>query len=283
MSFSWNCFQCQSPNFMSAKHCSVCGAQRPPVAEALETMEAGPAVENLVNAVTDDTQPQSDMLAGLAALVKSAADGDIKVGIFIQQLRSIRKNLDKAFGDIYRSLDQVSEAEDTEYVQAVQAGLQDSAALFRLALTYLERFGERQDLAKLRVGMMVAEKAEECYNAVMGGLQEDAAGGNLAGHQDIIRSLANQVVSGALSLEDYVSRLEEVDTAVHIWLKSGTERLEAGLAAAKLFDGKKVGNLGKAGELLDLASQDLGHVILAIHNSQAVEAAVDKLRHSEDQ
>lgn len=267
MNPGWSCFQCEAPNPLTARHCSSCGAQRPPMPLADdEVPETPPRPET----------PPSDMLIGLMRLVRQAATGEMAPADFAARMQAAGAGLDEVFAGMAAELYEIPQG-DEGYVDGLEAALHDVGSLFRLALAELAAFGPAGDPGRLRVGMWVAEKAEEQYQALLASVQADAAGHALGGHRDEVRRLAAAVAEGALSLEDYRARLAETGEAVAGWLQSGGEAARAGLAAALEFDGLRAEPLERSAALLEQASRDLGRVILAFHAPEATREAARKI------
>lgn len=269
----WTCFQCEAPNPATARHCSACGAQRPPVMQPLAEADEAPTP------VTSTTEPgvgRTDMLSGLSRLVARAASGELSPEAFAERMRSAASGLDQVFHGLAAELYELPGTEE-EYARAIETGLEDASALFRMALAELEEFGHGADPARLRVGMLVAEKAEEHYQGLLAGVRADATGQPFSGESDRVRRLAGAVLEGALSLEDYRVRLGEVEHAIRGWLHHGSERLEAGLAIAREFDGLRTEPLNQAAEHLEQAAQDLGKVILAIYDPEVTREAARQI------
>lgn len=253
---------------MAARHCSTCGALRPPVAQSLEDAEEPTAPE----APTES----SDMLTGLARLVRHAAAGELSPADFAERMRGAAARLDEVFGGMAEELFALPDA-DEGYLQALETGLEDAAALFRIALAELEAFGEAADPARLRLGMRIAEKAEEGYQAMLAGVQADAAGHGFRGEPDQFRRMAGAVLDGELPLEGYRTRLQEMEELVGRAVQAAGERLKAGFAAAREFDGRRTEPVSRAAEHLEAAAQDLSHVILALHDPEATRQAARRI------
>lgn len=278
MATDWTCFTCHSPNDLTSKYCSVCGAQRPPVADSLETIEARDSLTESVPAPPEKVEAETDMLAGLASLIRAAANGKITPADFARRMSTASGNIDKAYAELTEQINQLDTSGDNEeYAQSITTALDDSHYLFSLAFRELEGFGRRKDMTRLRIGMLLAEKAEDCFQAVLRGIQHDAEGHNLQGHTDVIRTLAFQVLEGSITLEQYREAIGVVDEGVHTWLRSGTEKIEAGLATAKLFDGSQFSAIDKVGQMMEEATDDLANVILAVHTPEAINEAVENI------
>lgn len=256
---------------MAARHCSTCGALRPPVAQSLEEPE-----ETEVPTARQDPPASSDMLTGLARLVRHASAGELSPADFAERMRVAAARLDEVFGGMAAELFALPDA-DEGYLQALETGLEDAAALFRIALAELEGFGEEADPARLRLGMRIAEKAEEGYQAMLAGVQADAAGHTLRGEPDQFRRMAGEVLEGALSLEGYRLRLQEMQELVDRAVGSATERLKEGFAAAREFDGLRTEPVERAAGRMESAVQDLSHVILALHDPEAIREAAQRI------
>lgn len=253
---------------MAARHCSTCGALRPPVAQSLEDAEeptAPPAAPE-----------SSDMLTGLARLVRHAAAGELTPAEFADRMRVAASRLDEVFGGMAEELFALPDA-DEAYLQALETGLEDAASLFRIALAELEAFGEAADPARLRLGMRIAEKAEEGYQGMLAGVQADAAGHALRGEPDQFRRMAGEVLEGALPLEGYRLRVQEMQELVERAVGSATERLKEGFAAAREFDGVRTDPVERAAARMESAVQDLSHVILALHDPEAIRQAARRI------
>lgn len=271
MNPAWTCFQCEAPNPMAARHCSACGARRPPVVQPLAEADEAPAE------VVPPAEPAaSDMLSGLARLVAQAGSGQMAPAAFAERMRVAAGGLDEVFGGMAAELFALPEA-DEGYLTALESGLEDAASLFRIALAELEGFGESADPARLRIGMLVAEKAEEHYQGLVAGVRADAAGHGLRGQADRVRRLAAEVLDGTLTVEGYRVCLADLEEAIRGWLRDGAARAEAGLAAAREFDGTRVEPLNRAAAELEEATQALGQVILALHDPEATRQAARRI------
>jgi len=230
---SWNCFQCQAANAAVSRHCSSCGAVRPPVAQAppgLDDTFAEALASTLAS--TSSGTPRSDMLAGLEALVRQVDSGALSPEAFGQKMHQASVGLDEVFASMEAELLEVPEA-DPEYTQAVETGLEVSRGLFRLALAELESFATHSDPNHLRVGLLVAEKAEEHYQGLLDTVREDAVGHRFGGEADLVRRLAGAVLEGVLPVHDYQERLGQLQGAVEGWLAEATRLLETGFRKAR--------------------------------------------------
>ncbi len=281
MNSTWVCFQCQAVNPLSSRQCSSCGAASPPVVPAPSTLDDSFA-ESLAStlASTSPSPPRSDMLAGLERLVGEVDSGGIPPEEFGEKMRTAAHALDEVFAAMAAEIFEVPEA-DEAYVQAVETGLETSRDLFKLALAELETYAGHPDPSHLRVGMLVAEKAEEHYQSLLESVQREAVGHGFSGSPDLVRRLAGAVLEGVLPLEEYQERLGQLQQALEFWLAEGTRRLRAGLAAAAAFDGRTEEQVARAGQELEAASRELGRVILALHDPESTREAARHILHEE--
>lgn len=281
MSPTWNCFRCQTANASASRHCSSCGAVRPPVAQAPPGLDEAFA-EALAStlASTSSGTPRSDMLAGLEALVQQVDSGAMSPEAFGQKMHQASVGLDEVFTSMEAELLEVPEA-DLEYTQAVETGLEVSRGLFRLALAELESFSRDCDHGHLRVGLLVAEKAEEHYQGLLDTVREDAVGHRFGGEADLVRRLAGAVLEGVLPVHDYQERLGQLQGAVEGWLAEATRLLETGFRKAREFDGVNPEVAALAGQDLESACRELGRVILALHDPESTREAARQVLHDE--
>lgn len=281
MSSIWTCFQCQAANAMASRHCSSCGATRPPVIQPPAGLD-GSYAEALVSTLASSSSgpPRSDMLAGLERLVQQADSGVLTPEGFGEKMRTASHALDEVFASMEAELFEVPEA-DEDYTRAVETGLETSKALFKLALAELEAFAARPDSGRLRVGMLVAEKAEEHYQGLLDSVRVDAVGHRFTGEPDLVRRLAGAVMEGVLPVEEYRERMARLQEAVEGWLAEGARLLQAGFAAAREYDGVRQEGVAQAGQDLESASRELGRVILAIHDPESTREAARHILHGE--
>ncbi len=281
MSSTWNCFQCQAANAASSRHCSSCGAARPPVIQASAGLDEAFA-EALAStlASTSSGTPRSDMLAGLERLVQQVDCGELAPEAFSQKMHEVSNRLDEVFASMEAELLEVPEA-DPEYTHAIETGLEASRGLFKLALAELEAFAAHSDDSHLRVGMLVAEKAEEHYQGLLDRVREDAVGHRFGGEADLARRLAGAVLEGVLPVQDYRDQMARLQAAVEAWLAEGTRLMQAGFTLALEFDGVNQETAARAGQALESASRELGRVILAIHDPESTREAARHLLHGE--
>jgi len=281
VSSTWICFQCQAVNPLATRQCSSCGAAAPPVVPASSGLDDSFA-EALAStlASTASTSPRSDMLAGLESLVGQVDSGEIAPGAFAEKMHTASQALDEVFAAMAAEIFEVPEA-DEAYVQAVETGLETSRALFKLALVELESYAAHPDPGHLRVGMLVAEKAEEHYQGLLQSVQREAVGHRFSGSPDLVRRLAGAVLEGVLPLEDYRDRLGQLQEALEVWLAEGTRLLRSGLAAAREFDGLAEDGVAGAGQDLEAASRELGRFILAIHDPESTRESARHILHEE--
>ena len=274
MGQGWTCFVCGRVNEVTERYCR-CGAARPRMANDFAAWTGDNNQESAVVSSAQESQEmvvQTSMLTGLADLVRQAASGSLSPSAFAEKMRTAAKQLDSVFLSIARDLDNTpSDEDDQEYVEAVKTALKDAAALFQIALAQLQRFGSSQNVRDLRVGMMIAERAEEAYQATEEELNRDARGYNLSGATDIVRRLAGEVVVGNLTLDEYRQTLDQVEKASGLWLQRGEAKLKSAFAAARAFSGRGVGLSQEAGTLLEEAAQALANVILAVHTQEEAE------------
>lgn len=272
----WVCFKCHAPNEMSSRYCQVCNAVRPPGAEALNDEGEDLPMDGL-GLGPEYLQTQSSMLAGLAASIRDVASGRISAREFRGRMSAAGEGVDEIFGAIGYELSN-GEGGNSDYSLVVQNALEDARLLFRLALSQLEAYRGRRDNATLRMGMILAEKAEECYQSVRRGVDADASGHNLRGRADVVRRLAARLMEGSMSREEYREEIEAVEKAVQSWLDDGMEQLNAGLAAAKVFDGSQYSAIQKVGEMLEDATDSFAQVILAIHTADSVLSVANEIK-----
>ncbi|MGI5844096.1 MAG: zinc finger Ran-binding domain-containing protein [Candidatus Xenobium sp.] len=284
MNSTWICSQCQTANPLADHRCSSCGAEAPPAVPTpggLDDSFAEVLASTLAS--TASSPPRSDMLAGLESLVGQVDSGDMSPEAFAEKMRTASQALDEVFAAMAAEIFEVAEADEADeaYVQAIETGMETSRALFKMALAELESYAEHPDPGHLRVGMLVAEKAEEHYQGLLESVQMEAVGHRFSGSPDLVRRLAGAVLEGVLSLEDYQEQLGQLQEALEAWLAEGTRLLRSGLAKARDFDGRADEGVARAGQELESASRELGRVILAIHDPESTREAARQILHEE--
>ncbi|NMA27684.1 MAG: hypothetical protein GX934_07975 [Burkholderiales bacterium] len=273
---TWICFQCSTANPVSARQCLACGAQRPSVLDPAAVLDESFA-EGLVGVLgASESRPHSETLAGLERLVEQALAGTLPAKEFARRMRQASRGLEQVFATLAAELSRVPEATPA-YTREVENALKVARGLFRTALSELESFGDRADRIRMQVGMLVAQRAEEYYQGLLEGLQADAAGHPFEGESDLLRRLAGAVIEGELSLEDYRARVEQLQQAVRGWLTSAERNLETAFVASLAFDGARPETMVQAGRDLEAATQDLGRVILALHDPESTRAAARQI------
>lgn len=272
MSSGWSCFICGTPNDLASRSCTKCGAARPAVADSL----AGAEPEIKATQAAQPVEVPGSMLTGLAALIRQAAEGTLTPAAFSEKIADISTKISPIFDDMAQQITSQAQGDNGDYADAVKQTLDDSCSLFKIALAELYKFGKDASLARLRYGMLIAEKAEDTYLQLLRAMQQDAEGSSLQGQADVVRTLAYGVVSGEITLDEYKTAITKVDKAVNHWLEEGSATLKAGLQAALAFDGRGAGSLDMAGQMLNKASEQLAHVILAVHTREAGEQAADQ-------
>ena len=269
MSGGWSCFICGRENELGERFCP-CGAARPRIYDF-----AAPASAERSSSSSSAPAPQavteSPMLSGLAMWVNQAACGQLSPSQFADKVQKAQSQLEGLFSNMLRELSQVDAHGEKAYLRSITTSLEDAATLFRIALSYLAKFGQSKKTAHLRVGMMLAERAEEAYVGVEETLAQDAQGYSLRHQGDVVGRLAQEVLAGRMTLEEYRSQLDEVDKAAHFWLREGQKSMESGLAAARAFTGRGAGLSEEAARRLAQAAQQLGQVILALYSREEVE------------
>jgi len=273
---SWTCFRCSTANPVSARQCLSCGAQRPSVLDPAAVLDESFA-EGLVGVLGSSAgRPHSETLAGLERLVEQALSGTLPAKEFARRMRQASRGLEKVFAALAAELGRVPEATPA-YTREVGNALKVARGLFRAALSELEAFGERADRTRLQVGMLVAQRAEEHYQSLLEGLQEDAAGHPFEGESDLLRRLAGAVMEGEIPLEAYRARVEQLQQAVRAWLTRAASSLETAFVASLAFDGARPETMVQAGRDLEAATRDLGRVILALHDPESTRAAAQQI------
>jgi len=249
-----------------------------PAAALDESFAAG-----LVRALgSSAARPRSETLAGLERLVEQALLGTLTAKEFARRMRQASRGLEQVFATLASELGRVPEA-TLAYTQEVENALRVARGLFRAALSELEAFGDRADRIRLQVGMLVAQSAEERYQALLESLQADAVGHPFAGESDLLRRLAGAVIEGAMPLEEYRVRMEQLRQAVRAWLASATNSIETAFAASLAFDGARPETMVQAGRDLEAASRELGRVILVLHDPESTRAAVKQILRDQGQ
>jgi len=253
---AWTCVQCSTANDDRLRHCGQCGAVLP----------FSPPTEAEVEKTPEFEVPrEGEMTAGLKHGLDGLRAGSLTLDDFLEKINRAIQNVPIVFATILESLEEPDE-DLSGYVDGVKTSLLDCQTMFLSGLDEMSRFGEDEDPFHLRFGWLLVEKGEQEYVQIIKTLNNDADGESLLGTQDLLGRLAGQLAAGEIQQAEYLEHLEQFEDSARQCLDRAQRLIEAGIDAARQFDGEDEAPFQKASEQAAQAADELGGLVLNLYH-----------------
>ncbi len=253
---AWTCVQCSTANEDHLRRCGHCDAVLPfsPPTEA--EIEAGPRFE---------IPRRGEMTAGLKQGLDGLRAGSLNLDEFLEKIDRAIQNIPAVFATILDNLEE-SDEDLSGYVDGVKTSLMDCQTMFLSGLEEISRFGQDEDPFHLRFGWLLVEKGEQEYVQIVETLNSDADGQELLGTQDLLGRLAGRLASGDMQQDEYLGHLSRFEESARQCLDRTQRLIEAGLEAARQFDGEDETPFQTASEKTAQAADELGALLLNLYH-----------------
>lgn len=253
---AWTCVQCSTANDEHLRYCGQCGAVLP----------FSPPTEAEVEQIPRFEVPRrGEMTAGLKHCLDGLRAGCFSTEEFLEKIDRALQNVPLVFATIIESLEE-PDADLAGYVDGVKTSLLDCQAMFLSGLDEMSRFGEDEDAFHLRFGWLLVEKGEQEYVQIIEALNKDADAKGPLYRQDLLGRLAGRLAEGEIRQEEYLQHLEQFEESALQCLDRVQRLVEAGIEAARQFDGEDEGPFQKASEQAAQAADELGALVLSLYH-----------------
>ena len=194
---------------------------------------------------------RSEISEPLMQLAQQTLDGELSHDDFQLALESAFSSVETTFDDILIELEpnEDNDPDLIEYQWGLSDAVADVATLFQMGLREMAEWKPDENLAPLRVGRLLLEKAESEYLAIQRILERESLFADKKERQrqrklwpELIQ-IADKVLSEESKLEDFVRAVSRVESSVCVHLeKTITEDMQTAFYLARKFDGndKKV-------------------------------------------
>lgn len=253
---AWTCVQCGTANDERLRHCGQCGAVLPFSPPTDVEIEENPRFE---------VPRRGEMTAGLKHGLDGLRAGSLSVEEFLEKINRAIQNVPIVFATIVDSLEEPDE-DLSGYVDGVKTSLMDCQTMFLSGLDEMSRFGEDEDPFHLRFGWLLVEKGEQEYVQIIETLNKDADGQELLGTQDLLGQLAGRLACGEIQQEEYLEHLDAFEESARECLDRAQRLIEAGIDAARRFDGEDETPFQEASEQAAKAADELGALVLNLYH-----------------
>lgn len=248
--------QCSTANDDRLRHCGQCGAVLPFSPPTGAEVEESPRFE---------VPRRGEMTAGLKHGLDGLRAGSLTLEEFLEKINRAIENVPIVFATILESLEEPDE-DLSDYIEGVKTSLTDCQTMFLSGLDEMSRYSEDEDPFHLRFGWLLVEKGEQEYVQIIEALNNDADGESLLGTQDLLGRLAGRLAAGEIQKEQYLEYLEQFEDSARQCLDRAQRLIEAGVDAARQFDGEDETPFQRASEQAAQAADELGALVLNLYH-----------------